>query len=252
MPKTWRLILPMEASGSTQMAIDEWLLEQHRLGKSTSCLRFYTWTPIAISLGYHQRHYPEHWQRLQWNNQTIDLVRRPSGGRAVLHQGDLTYSLITSGLAGRRRDVYAHLCQFLIEGWHSLGIALHLGADKQSYQSADSCFGTSTAADLVMGNGYKVIGSAQLYREGCILQHGSMRLFPDSSLVEKVFGGPPVVSPKVLMTMSAADVVAALAASAQRIFDIKFEIQPLSPREQQQALAWAQTKNQATRPLDNS
>ena len=242
MATVWRLILPIEASGSTQMAIDEWLLEQHRLGKSPACLRFYTWAPIAISLGYHQRHYPAHWQNLEWKNQTLDLVRRPSGGRAVLHQGDLTYSLITSGYSGRRRDVYAHLCKFLIEGWHSLGIALQLGAKQQSYQHSDNCFGTSTAADLIMGNGYKLIGSAQLYRERCILQHGSMRLLPDPSLVENVFG-TPIMPPKDLMTISAASVVDALAAAAQRIFDIRFEVQPLSHREQQQAVAWAQTKS---------
>ncbi|MEL6332939.1 MAG: biotin/lipoate A/B protein ligase family protein [Cyanobacteria bacterium J06626_26] len=241
MATVWRLILPMEASGSIQMAIDEWLLEQHRQGKSPACLRFYTWAPIAISLGYHQHHYPEHWQNLQWNNQTIDLVRRPSGGRAVLHQGDLTYSLITSGYSGRRRDVYAHLCKFLIEGWRSLGIALHLGADQQSYQRSHNCFGTSTAADLVMDNGYKLIGSAQLYRERCILQHGSMRLLPNQALVEKVFG-VPIMPPTALMSLPANAVVDALAAAAEGIFDIKFEIQPLSRREQQQAVAWVQTK----------
>lgn len=241
MVTVWRLISPIEASGSIQMAIDEWLLEQHRLGKSPACLRFYTWAPIAISLGYHQRHYPEHWKNLEWNNQTVDLVRRPSGGRAVLHQGDLTYSLITSGHSGRRRDIYAHLCRFLIEGWRSLGIALHLGTEQRSYQRSDNCFGTSTAADLVMDDGYKLIGSAQLYRERCILQHGSIRLLPDQDLVEKVFGAP-ITPPNALMPISSTAVVDALTAAAQRIFDIKFEIQPLSNREQQQAVAWAQTK----------
>lgn len=239
MATTWRLIAPISASGASQMAIDEWLLEQHRLGQSPPCLRFYTWQPIAISLGYHQRHYPPHWHNLQWHGQPIDLVRRPSGGRAVLHQGDLTYSLIISGQQGRRRDIYAHLCKFLVEGWYSLGITLQLGADKNSYRQASNCFDTATTADLVLDNGYKVIGSAQLYRDGCVLQHGSMRLAPDPDLVEKVFGIPSA-SPDVLMNIQPCQAIAALTAAAQRTFDIRFIIQPLSQEEQQQATAWSQ------------
>ncbi|NEQ52320.1 MAG: hypothetical protein F6K11_19630 [Leptolyngbya sp. SIO3F4] len=153
MEKVWRLIEPIEAPGYIQMAIDEWLLEKHRLGEGPQCLRFYTWNPTAISLGYHQRNYPEHWQNLKWHGQKIDLIRRPSGGRAVLHQGDLTYSLITSGHSGRRRDIYTKLCQFLIHGWNNLGIHLYIGSDKRDYQRSANCFGTSTTADLIMDNG---------------------------------------------------------------------------------------------------
>lgn len=243
MAAQWRLIPSIEASGLTQMAIDEWLLEQHRLGSGLACLRFYTWRPIAISLGYHQRHYPDHWHHLHWNNQAIELVRRPSGGRAVLHQGDLTYSLITSGYSGRRREVYAHLCQFLIEGWLSLGVTLRLGAGNHGYQSSANCFGTSTAADLVMDNGYKVIGSAQLYRERCILQHGSMRLRPDPDLVECVFGNQ-IQPPRDLMVLQPTNLVEALITAAQRTFDIKFQLQPLSLQEVNHALAWVQARKQ--------
>ncbi|MBE9065162.1 lipoate--protein ligase family protein [Leptolyngbya cf. ectocarpi LEGE 11479] len=242
MNRIWRLIPPMEASGVLQMAIDEWLLEQHRLGNGLPCLRFYTWFPIAISLGYHQRHYPEHWRTMQWQGQSIDLVRRPSGGRAVLHQGDLTYSIVTSGYHGRRRDIYTELCQFLIEGWQRLGISLHLGTDQRSYQRSANCFGTATAADLVMDTGYKVIGSAQLYRDSCILQHGSIRLAPDPDLAAAVFGGTPITPPNVFRTMKPTAVIAALTAAAQHIFDISLKLQPLSLQEQQQVTLWAQDR----------
>ncbi len=77
------------------MAIDAWLLEQHDLGKHPPTLRFYTWEPAAISLGYHQRRWPQYWQGLTGQGQPLDMVRRPSGGRAVLHQGDLTYAVIS-------------------------------------------------------------------------------------------------------------------------------------------------------------
>ncbi|MEM7064102.1 MAG: biotin/lipoate A/B protein ligase family protein [Cyanobacteria bacterium P01_B01_bin.77] len=248
MNKTWRLIPPMATSGVLQMAIDEWLLEQHRLGHGLPCLRFYTWTPIAISLGYHQRHYPLHWHTMQWQGQSIDLVRRPSGGRAVLHQGDLTYSIITSGYHGRRRDIYAELCQFLVKGWQNLGISLHLGADRHSYQRSANCFGTATAADLIMNTGYKLIGSAQLYRDSCILQHGSIRLAPDPALTTAVFG-TPITPPHALKTIDQTTVIAALTAAAQDIFEVSFKSQPLSPQEQQQASFWARGKKLSCQPL---
>ena len=142
------------------MAIDRWLLNQHRLGFHPSALRFYTWSPPAISLGYHQRNWSDHWSELTWRGQTINLVRRPTGGRAVLHQGDLTYAIITSGLTGNRTEAYKTLCQFLIEGWRSLGVSLFYGEAGRGYIHNPDCFNTATAADLVTVNGSKLIGSA--------------------------------------------------------------------------------------------
>ena len=246
MTTIWRFIPPIEASGFTQMAIDEWLLEQHRLGYELPCLRFYTWKPVAISLGYHQRIYPNHWNLLHWNGQIIDLVRRPSGGRAVLHQGDLTYSLIVSGYSGRRRDIYAQLCQFLISGWHHLGVSLHLGGNRPGYQKSDNCFGMTTAADLVTSSGYKIIGSAQLYRDSCILQHGSMQLAPNFELAETVFGSSNTEPPARLADIHPTDVMDALTVAAELSFDIKLKKQPLSLQEQAQAIARAKATHQTT------
>jgi len=98
----------MEAPGRIQMAIDHWLLEQHKLGLLPSTLRFYTWSPPAISLGYHQSNWPEYWQQLTWQGAPLQLVRRPTGGRAVLHQG-LNLRCGTSGLCGSRVQVYQAL-----------------------------------------------------------------------------------------------------------------------------------------------
>lgn len=169
------------------MAIDTWLLDQHRQGHRPPTLRFYTWSPSAISLGYHQKHYPDAWTQLQWQGQSVDLVRRPSGGRAVLHQGDLTYAVIGSGFAGSRMETYQHICEFLIAGWRSLGVELSYGQAGRGYIHNPNCFGTATAADLVMPDGTKLIGSAQLRRGNAVLQHGSMRLEPDPILYQTVF-----------------------------------------------------------------
>jgi len=171
------------------MAIDAWLLEQHRLGQQPSILRFYDWKPAAISLGYHQKHWPEAWGNVAWRGELMDLVRRPTGGRAVLHQGDLTSAIITSGLPGSRAQVYRHLCEFLIQGWHSLGVDLTYGQAGRGYIHNPNCFGTATVADLILANGFKLIGSAQLRRGNAILQHGSIRLNPDPELFCQVFGG---------------------------------------------------------------
>ncbi|MBV5260529.1 lipoate--protein ligase family protein [Synechococcus moorigangaii CMS01] len=190
MAKVWHYIPPIEASGETQMALDRLLLDQHLQGQIPSVLRFYTWKPVAISLGYHQRQYPEFWNDLTYQGKKIDLVRRPSGGRAVLHQGDLTYAIITSGLKGSRQENYETLCQFLITGFRELGIPLSYGQQQRNYEHFDSCFRTHTKADLVTETGYKLIGSAQLRRQGAILQHGSIRLNPNPDLYKKVFGEP--------------------------------------------------------------
>ena len=206
------------------MALDRWLLEQHRQGKSPSVLRFYTWFPPAISLGYHQRQYPDDWQHLVWQGKRIELVRRPTGGRAVLHQGDLTYMVVTSG-SGRRLDAYQEICQFLIEGWRSLGVELHYGNARRGYIGNPNCFGTATAADLVTAKGQKLIGSAQLRRGKAILQHGSMRLSPDPQLFAQVFGEPSQNN------LPFEGIGEALIGAAKRCFQTELVEQPLSEAE---------------------
>ena len=221
MAAVWHYIPPIEAPGETQMAIDVWLLDQHLQGKIPSVLRFYTWKPVAISLGYHQRKYPDFWDNLTYKGEKVDLVRRPSGGRAVLHQGDLTYAIITSGLKGSRQENYETLCQFLIAGFGELGIPLSYGHQQRNYGHFDSCFRTHTKADLVTKTGYKLIGSAQLRRQGAILQHGSIRLNPDPELYEKVFG-EPLIPEANLQCHSPTKIIDILNYSLQEIFEVKF------------------------------
>ena len=170
------------------MAIDRWLLEQHLLGNHPPTLRFYTWSSPTISLGYHQKQYPQHWQNLIWEGKKLDLVRRPTGGRAVLHQGDLTYAVVISGLPGSRIEAYKKICEFLIQGWRNLGVDLHYGTAGRGYIHNPNCFGTATSADLVLPNNTKFIGSAQSRKGNVILQHGSIRLQPDPKLFAQVFG----------------------------------------------------------------
>ncbi|MBE9096842.1 biotin/lipoate A/B protein ligase family protein [Tychonema sp. LEGE 07203] len=235
----WRLIPLLSASGMLQMAIDKWLLQQHLAQKHPPTLRFYTWQPAAISLGYHQQRWPEFWQQLSWQGMPVELVRRPSGGRAVLHQGDLTYAVVASEFGSSRLKAYQTMCEFLIEGWRAMGLDLHYGEAKRGYIHNPNCFGTATGADLVTADGCKLIGSAQLRRGDAILQHGSMRLQPDVSLFDRVFD-EKLIPVKLPLSQTGDDLIATvidiLSAAACRCFEIDLEVQPLSEEEWQDIL----------------
>jgi lipoate-protein ligase A len=228
----------LDAPGAVQMAIDQWLLEQHRNHGHPPTLRFYTWNPPAISLGISQRRkFPEHWQHLTWRGQPVALVQRPSGGRGVLHQGDLTYAVVTSHIPGNLDQVYRAICQFLIEGWKSLGVALQFGQPDQQYLRSQNCFGLATNADLVDPQGNKFIGSAQLKQGKYTLQHGTMLLQPDPDLFQRVFHcsppNPVYRQGGLISDLSVSDIAKALTAAAESCFHCRFVEQPLTPTEWQ-------------------
>lgn len=183
-------VLPsLELAGAWQMAIDAWMLEQRR-----PMLRLYRWRGPTLSLGHHQRRIEPSWLALARSG-AIDLVRRPTGGRAVLHGGDLTYALVWPEAGGNREQVYRQACGWLQQAFAAFGQPLQFGRQAASTQ-ASSCFALSTAADLVHGDGSKRIGSAQLWRQGCLLQHGSIQLEPPAALWQQLLGAsPPPLAP---------------------------------------------------------
>lgn len=227
------------------MAIDRYLLEQHRQGNHPPTLRFYTWQPAAVSLGYHQRQYPDFWHHLTWQGKPLEVVRRPTGGRAVLHQGDLTYSIITSIPPGKRLEVYKQICQFLITGWRSLGVNLDYGIATKEYIQQQNCFATATGADLITTTGHKVIGSAQLRRGKTVLQHGSMIINTDPALYQQVFNTKLEQNLDTILCHQkdrfnidypdnlTAKIIESLVQAAIAIFKIDLEEQPLSITEWQ-------------------
>jgi lipoate---protein ligase len=226
-----RLIPCFTAPGKLQMQIDRWLLQEYLADRQPPTLRFYQWSPAAISLGYHQRRYPAAWQWLSYAGQPIDLVRRPTGGRAVLHQGELTYSIVTGEISGSKLAAYQQLCEFLIQGWRTLGVELTYGTKGKEYRDQADCFATATGADLVLADGYKLIGSAQLIRDGALLQHGSMRLQPNLDLFKTVFGVDTAAPPTEIQTHSIAKITAAVTAAAAEVLNIKWQVQPLNSAE---------------------
>ena len=165
------------------MGIDALLLQEAR---TSPVLRFYRWDGAWLSLGRNQRQWPQHWNKLQADG-LVKLVRRPSGGQAVLHAGGLTYALIWPNAPRQRREAYRQACQWLINGFATLGLPLHFG-DEAAGRDGPNCFARSTAADLVDCSGVKRIGSAQRWQRGHLLQHGEILLDPPSSLWREVFG----------------------------------------------------------------
>jgi lipoate---protein ligase len=231
-PLDWRVIPPIHADGHFQMALDEWLLAQQADPAAPAYLRFYQWSRPTLSLGYHQRALPDAWQPTA--QQDLDLVRRPTGGRAVLHQGDLTYAIALRGLSGNRKDNYCHLCKFLIAGWRSLGVELTHGSIGRDYIHNPNCFGTATGADLRIGAA-KFIGSAQRYQslgagQSAVLQHGSMLLEPDLARFEQVFG-QPLARPESLPAVGPPQIIEALTQAAMQLFAGQWRTEALSPEE---------------------
>ena len=147
-------------------------------------LRFYYWTGDWLSIGYHQREIPPHWEKLLFNGE-INIVRRPSGGGAVLHSGGITYALTL------KKTYYKILSYEMVNDWltksfRELGLNLKHGTLRKS-PIKNNCFGTSLISDLVDQDGYKRIGSAQYRKKGAFLQHGEIQTNPSKDLWLKLF-----------------------------------------------------------------
>ncbi|MEH2289031.1 lipoate--protein ligase family protein [Nostoc sp.] len=237
---TWRFIPTLQTSGAVQMAIDAWLFNQCENRQHPPTLRFYNWYPYALSLGHLQKQWPAEWHNLIYQGQPLNLVRRPTGGRAVLHQGDLSYALITRASTGKSWGTYENICNFLIQGWQTLGIELNYGSARRGYIHNPSCFNTATAADLVTVDGSKFIGSAQRKGRNTILQHGSMILSTDKGLFQKVFEQSAPWNTSLCNTHQEdgwiAKIVDTLTETAKRYFGIELVTQPFTDLEWQDIL----------------
>ena len=227
MPKSGRIIPTLEADGYTQMALDALLLrESHH--RPVPVLRFYRWSGPWLSLGLHQRRWPSHWDDLIRRG-TLSMVRRPSGGGAVLHAGGLTYALIWPDAPRQRHEAYRQACQWLIAGFNGLGLSLRFG-DSGAASISDNCFARSTPADLVDSQGVKRIGSAQRWSQGHLLQHGEILLDPPLDLWREVFEEPaPASAPEMIKKVSLEEHLS-LALKAQ-MSDTSWEVEDLSRQE---------------------
>lgn len=153
--------------------------------------RLYAWEPACVSLGRNQK--DDFLDRSFLKENNIDVVRRLTGGRALLHADEITYSFICPTLYLKNGEhvvsSYKEISRILIAKFKTIGIDLDFGSNKPIKTGFDYCMLISTGADLCY-HGKKLIGSAQCRKQGYILQHGSILYDYDKALLEKIFKEP--------------------------------------------------------------
>lgn len=180
----WRVINSGIGRAADNMAVDEAIIRAHAAGQVPPTLRFYGWQPAAISLGYFQKALAEV-DVAECRRQGIEVVRRLTGGRAVLHDAELTYSLVVSEthplVPPTITGSYRFFCQGLLDGLRALGIDAQMSIPRAAYgqtrrrPASAACFDAPSHYEVIY-QGRKLVGSAQVRKGGIILQHGSILL----------------------------------------------------------------------------
>ncbi|KXG11247.1 biotin/lipoate A/B protein ligase family protein [Anoxybacillus rupiensis] len=195
----WRFIDSGDCSPAFNMALDEALLEWHSEGKIPPTVRFYGWNPPTLSVGYFQKVEKEiDMDAVRKNG--LGFIRRPTGGRGVLHDKELTYSVIVSeahpAMPETVTEAYRVISQGILEGFRLLGLDAYFAVPKTEEEKASLknprsavCFDAPSWYELVV-EGRKVAGSAQTRQKGVILQHGSILLDLDEDLLFSLFKYP--------------------------------------------------------------
>ena len=190
-------INPLKLPGAEQMAIDLFLLEKSFIDKNFQmALRFYSWDGDWLSIGKNQTKLQPTWIELL-KNKKLKIIRRPSGGNAVLHSRGLTYALVWRNPPKNKKESYLKTAQWLKDGFKKVGVDLFFGNQPMNISNSN-CFATSTFADLVDKENNKYIGSAQYWKKGHLLQHGEILIGPSKKLWKKVFNtDPPKIKNKI-------------------------------------------------------
>lgn len=176
-------------TGFDNMRIDSEILEESILsGAKESVFRLYGWSPACVSLGRNQDE--SFIQKSVLEKYGIDCVRRLTGGRALLHDKELTYCYVTpASLIENGENVsesYKYISGLWIKIFNRLGIELTLGGCPRHITKNNYCMSVSTGADLCY-KGKKFIGSAQCRKNGYILQHGSILLDYNKNFLDEIF-----------------------------------------------------------------
>lgn len=192
----WHFINSGKCSPSYNMALDEALLEWHSRGEIGPVLRFYEWEPAALSIGYFQKVEKEiDLEAVEKHG--LGFVRRPTGGRGVLHEHELTYSVIVTeeypGMPETVTEAYRVISGGVLQGFRNLGLHAEFSVPVTEEQNNDLkkpksavCFDAPSWYELVV-EGKKVAGSAQTRQKGVILQHGAILLGLDEEKLISLF-----------------------------------------------------------------
>lgn len=190
---TWRLLITPPARGAWNMAVDQAILESIGRGESLPSLRLYAWQPACLSLGFAQSFKDVDLARLKAHG--WEVVRRATGGRAILHTDELTYSVIAAPdephLQGSVLESYRHLARALVAGVRLLGLQVEMepSAPLPAAAQGPVCFEVPSAYEIVVG-GKKLIGSAQARKKEGVLQHGTLPLCGDLTRITQALVFP--------------------------------------------------------------
>jgi lipoate-protein ligase A len=193
---TWRLIIDGDLPGARNMARDVAMLEAVSKGESPPTLRLYGWDPPCLTLGRHQGTEAADFDFC--SAESIDIVRRPTGGRALLHHLELTYAVAAplgvGPLPRGLQDAYRLICGAVVRAMQALGVDAELtGGDVNlrlpGPRSTAPCFETPAGGEVVVG-GRKLIGSAMRAHGPAILQHGAILIDWDGRLQAGSMGLP--------------------------------------------------------------
>ncbi|KKK33216.1 octanoyltransferase [Mesobacillus campisalis] len=199
MKEVWRYIDSGDGSPSFNMALDEALLDWHSEGKIPPVIRFYGWNPATLSIGYFQKIEKEiNMEAVKQHG--LGFVRRPTGGRGVLHEHELTYSVIVSedhpDMPKTVTEAYRVISEGILKGFQRLGLDAYFAVPKSDDEKSALknprsavCFDAPSWYELVV-EGRKVAGSAQTRQKGVILQHGAILLDLDEDKLFSLFKYP--------------------------------------------------------------
>ncbi len=187
---TWRLIEDGPGDGRLNMAIDKAILTACDQGQAPATLRLYGWDKPTLSIGYSQNESRDV-DRAQCERKNISIVRRFTGGRALLHQYELTYSLIAPiphpCFPGNLTGAFCAVSKAVIFSLEKAGIVKPemVGKDKRTAGHSPACFSLSNRWEITV-QGKKLAGSAQRRLNGAFLQHGSILLDWDPELTHSL------------------------------------------------------------------
>ncbi len=192
----WRLLDTETNDAYYNMAVDEAVMEVHRAGLVPPTIRFYQWSPPGLTLGYFQQIQETVDKEVCKENNT-DIVRRLTGGRAILHDDELTYSIVISEkLAYLPKSIlesYKIISKGIISALHFLGLGVELKAVENNRKApkgfSSACFDAPSWYEVVIKD-KKLVGSAQTRKDGIILQHGSIPFSINADILYNVLKIP--------------------------------------------------------------
>lgn len=259
----WRLVWEAEPRpGPWNMAVDEALLISVVEGSSPPVLRFYAWSPPCLSLGVNQPYADVAEARLRARG--WDIVRRPTGGKAILHTDELTYAVLAPSQEPRvQGDVltaYRNLAQGLLAGLRHLDVPVTMEEHREAWEQQRHqpvCFHVPAIYEITV-RGKKILGSAQSRKLRGVLQHGTLPLYGDITRILDVLtfaheserararqhlkARATTLSEVLGRLVSWEEAARALLQGFQEALNLEFDEQPLTPTERERARALVQAK----------